>query len=561
MLGQLFYLIRSVFRALRNAIRGLYRAPDYVLIMLEDSYPELPDPPGPMWQRITTKPRTSLRELGQQFERMATDKRVKGVVLHIRPLQMSMAQLQTLRGFINNLKSQGKRVVAWSYSYQNASYYVASACDEILMLDGGTIYPLGLNSRLLFLADALKQIGVQFDGVQITPYKNAIDTFTRTEMSAETREMTNWLVDSVFGDFVEGIAIGRGTSPDGAIELINSTPLTDSKAVEKSAIDRVMSEEDLPAYLGSEERPAKIMPWEQADGVIKLPKLTPPGRYIAVVRVEGDIVDGRSQRPPMKPPILIPFATNNRAGDITVVQDARKVMRDPRVAAVVLYVDSGGGSATASEAMSAAFRNVAAKTPVVAYMGSVAASGGYYVSTPAQWVVAQPATFTGSIGVVYGKLVTGGLLDKLHINEESISRGDSIKLMDSEQPFTDEERAKVREYIEAVYELFMKRVSDARKKRIDEIDAIGGGRVWTGKQALEHGLIDELGDFNRALEKARELAGLNSRSPVREIHTEKSTLGPLAQPTAMMNYVIDGVRNLDQNILQISPITSLKIFK
>jgi len=237
------------------------------------------------------------------------------------------------------------------------------------------------------------------------------------------------------------------------------------------------------------------------------------------------------------------------------------VMRDPRVAAVVLYVDSGGGSATASEAMSAAFRNVAAKTPVVAYMGSVAASGGYYASTPAQWVVAQPATFTGSIGVVYGKLVTGGLLDKLHINKESISRGDSIKLMDSEQPFTDEERAKVREYIEAVYELFMKRVSDARKKRTDEIDAIGGGRVWTGKQALEHGLIDELGDFNRALEKARELAGLNSRSPVREIHTEKSTLGPLVQPTAMMNYVIDGVRNLDQNILQISPITSLKIFK
>ena len=556
MIGSILYVIGSVVRGIRNGLRRLRKSPDYVLFTLEGTYPELPDPAVPIWQRMTQKPQLSIKELGEQFKVVGDDPRVEGVILHLRPLNMSMSKLQTLRGFIQQLKASGKRVVAWSYSYQTDNYYVASAADEILMLEDGAISPLGLSYNFLYMADALKHVGLELDAIQITPYKTAPEAMIRNSMSDEAREMMSWMADSTYEELVDGISQGRKLAHDETLALIDNSPYIDTDAIESKVVDGLMSEEELPHYLGTSEKPANIKPWEQAEGILPLAPLKKPGKYVAVLRVEGDIVDGRSQRPAVKPPFGIPLVTNNRAGDISVVQDARKVLRDPRAAALVVYVDSGGGSATASEAMSAALRKVAEVKPVVVYMGSVAASGGYYASTPGQWVVAQPSTITGSIGVVWGKIINSGMLTKLNLNRESIRRGESMSLMNSDERFSDEERAKIRSYIDRVYEIFLGRVSDARKMTSEEVDAVGGGRVWTGKQALEHGLLDQLGDFETAITKARQLAGLGEAASVREVHVEKGTLAPVPHAAATLEYIFDGVKMLNRaQALYISPIT------
>ncbi len=554
-MGKLIYAIRWLFHALRNLFRRARRAPEYLLFVIEESYPELPVPLENWWQRLFAKSPLSLQELGEQFRIVAGDSRVKGVILHLRPLHMSMAQLQTLRDFIKELKAAGKRVIAWSYSYQQENYYVACAADQIIMMEGGSISPLGFKMSFYFLAESLERAGIKLDAIQITPYKTAPDIFMRKDMSDESRAMANWLVDSYYAQFIRAVAEGRKIGESQARDLIDKTPYVDTKAKELLVVDALLSEEELPAYLGSKERPARITPWEEAKRSLKLRPLKRPGRYVALLRIEGDIVDGRSQRPPIRPPLLIPFLTKERAGDLSVVQEARRVLRDRRAAALVVYVDSGGGSATASEAMSAALRQVAAVKPVVVCMGSVAGSGGYYISTPGQWIIAQPATITGSIGVVTGKIVNAGLLDKLHFHKENISRGKNATMQDAGHFYTEEERKLIFESIQRTYELFLERVCKSRKMTRDAVDSIGGGRVWTGLQACENGLVDEVGGLQRAFAKARELASLDERTPVRQILPQKETLPPLPQPTAMLNYAIAGLKYFNRaKVLLISSI-------
>lgn len=219
------------------------------------------------------------------------------------------------------------------------------------------------------------------------------------------------------------------------------------------------------------------------------------------------------------------------------------MLADKRAAAVVVYVDSGGGSATASEAMAAALGKITAKKPLVVAMGSVAASGGYYVATPARWIVAQPGTITGSIGVLNGKLVNAGLLAKLLFNRETISRGKHATLLSAERPFSEEEREALWRQIKRTYNVFLDRVAACRKMTREAVDAVGGGRVWTGRQALERGLVDELGGLEQALAKARQLGNLDGRAPVREVKVGKQRLAPApASSLALAHYVIQGLQ-------------------
>jgi len=261
--------------------------------------------------------------------------------------------------------------------------------------------------------------------------------------------------------------------------------------------------------------------------------------------VEGVIIDGRSQRPPGRPPGAVPFLFNPRAGDLSVVQQARKATADRRAAAVVLYVNSEGGSASASEAMASALEKLAAKKPLLAVMGPVAASGGHYVCTPAQWILAQPGTVTGSIGVLSGKVLAGGLWDKLLFRRESIGRGLHFDFDSGERPYSEEERHTLKEGIKRVYDVFLDRVITSRNMSVEAADAVGGGRVWTGRQAMERGLVDELGGLENALAKARQLAGLHPRARVREAdgNREQGT-PPLPDPASIIRYCIDGLNML-----------------
>jgi protease-4 len=318
--------------------------------------------------------------------------------------------------------------------------------------------------------------------------------------------------------------------------------MPDNKALELGVVDGLLSEEELPKYLGTDARPARLATWNVSSKVLRLPRPVRAGGYIAVIPIEGTIIDGNSGRPPVKPPMDIPFVTDPRAGDLTVVQAARRALRDKRAAGVVLYVNSRGGSASSSEAMRAALQKIDETKPLVVSMGPVAASGGYWVSTPGRHIFAQPSTVTGSIGVILGKIVTHDLLDRLFIGRTTVKRGEHTDIYTSESRFSKAERAILWDSITRIYDQFIDRVSESRDMTREQLDELGGGRVWTGRQALENGLIDEIGGLQAAIAKARQLSGLSASAPARLITVGKSQLVPVAQPAAMLEYAMEGAR-------------------
>jgi protease-4 len=542
MIAYLIYAIRMLFRSIGNLFRRLGRPPDYVIFKLEGEYPEVWDPPANFIQRRLRPPRISLQELAEQFRTIAGDPRVTGVVLHLRQLEMDQARLESLRDLLLELRSAGKRVVTWSTRYSMGTYFLACAADEILLQPGGEIAPLGLQRTYPYLAESLGRIGVKGDFIQISPYKSAADMFTRRNMSDEVREMSNWLMESSFEQIVKAVSSGRGISEQEARDLIDNTPCIDLKAVRIGALDGMISEEDLPKHLGKDDKPARLGTWEEANSRLLRPPLTRPGRYVALLTIEGTIIDGESGRPPIKPPFPMPILMEPRAGDLSVVQAARKALKDKRAAAVVLYVNSGGGSATASEAMRAALEKINNEKPLIVSMGPVAGSGGYWVSLPGRRILAQPGTITGSIGVLLGKIVLGGMLDRLSFGRETIHRGKHILIEDAEDVFSEDEREIVRQSLDRIYDMFLDHVSASREMAREAVDAIGKGRVWTGKQAVESGLVDELGGLDRALARAREIAGLHERAPVRMILPDKRMIPPMASPAEALNYALEGVR-------------------
>ena len=547
MIGYGIYLLRHIPWLLGNLRRRMRRPPDFILITLEGTYSELRAPRGSFLQRRLYSPRPALQELVQNLQAIKRDARIKGVVFHLAQPGLSLTQIQTLRDLIHEIRASGKRVVLWSSTYDAATYYLACAADEILMQPGGLATPMGVRTGFVFLAEALERMGVKADFVQVSPYKSAADALTRSSMSDEMREMVNWLIDSRYNEFIRGVAEGRGITEEDARDLVDQAPYTDLHAVDTGVVDKLVSAEDLPSHLGTNGKPARFAPWESVRNLVLRERPVPPGRFVALLRIEGDIMDGRSQRPPAAPPMPFPFLFNRRTGDLSVVQDARNVLADTRAAALVVYVDSRGGSATASEAMAAALARVATRIPVVASMGAVAGSGGYYVCTPTQWIVAQADTITGSIGVLTGKLISAGLLDRLHLGRETISRGFHATFFDAEKPFNDEERDIVTKMIRRVYDVFLERVATSRRLTLEEVDAVGGGRVWTGLQALEHGLVDEIGGLDKAAAKARELAGLHPRARIREVRPSRSPVAPspLPDPATIINYAREGLGMFD----------------
>jgi protease-4 len=508
--------------------RRLRRPAPWVGFLIEVPLSELPLPAGPRWQRFLGfgRPPLSLRELRQQVRQVASDPRVQGAVIHLRPLEMSAAAVEALREVITETRQRGKQVVCWAPAYSASTYAVACAADRVLLQPGGGIAPLGVARQYAFLGDALRWAGVEADFVQISPYKTAPDTLTRSGFTPEAREMAEWLADAAFSEQLDLIASGRGVGREAARALIDASPFTDTQALEARAIDAVTSEEELPARLGG-----AVQHWSEARRRLRLPRPRRPGRVVGLIRVEGLIVDGRSRRPPPLPPLPVPLVMAEQSGDLTVVRQARRFAGDRRVGAVVLWIDSGGGSATASEAMAAALRVLAGRKPLVAVMGSVAASGGYYVATPAARVFAQPSTLTGSIGVLAGKLSVGGLLQRLLLNLETVTRGEHASMYGPERPFREDEKARLKEAIERSYVLFLERVAASRGRTPDELDPIAGGRVWTGRQALERGLVDELGGFEKALAEARRLGGLAEESGLREARGGRET-PPMPQGAA-----------------------------
>jgi protease IV len=553
-------VVKNILRTL-NPFRALHRAAfalanwrrsfaklDYIVITLPQTMPALPERRTWLQRRIRGAPPVSLWELDRLFEQIAGDARPQGVVLHIRGFQMGLADLQTLRGSIVQLRQSGKRVICFAQMYDTASYYIASAGDEVILQPGGEVMTLGLRQEAVFLSDALDMVGVSFDVVAISPFKGALDQFSRSDISPEGREQLNWLLESRYQLIVDGIAEGRGITPDAVRAMIDSAPYLDDAALAAGYVDGVLTEEGLARRLNVKH----LIPLDRARRSLRRLWRKPSAQYVALLRVAGLMMPGESGAPPVNIPI--PFVGGERAGDLTVVRQVRNLMRNKQAAAVILYIDSGGGASMSAEAMTAALAELAQDRPLVVYMNNVAASGGYYIATPAQWIVAQPGTITGSIGVVSAKPVTRDLWEKLHVNRIEFVRGLNAALYSDAIPFTEQQRARVFESVTHIYNQFVAHVARSRKMSSEAVDAVGGGRVWTGAQANAHGLVDELGSLHAALDKARQLANLPDHAPLVMVQGKgkplTAQLVEQSNPAAALTYLRENIRALANGTTQ-----------
>lgn len=548
LISYIIYFLRSIFILAGNLLKKGLRPPDYVVFTLHGSYPDLPQPPEGILKHLTRPRIKSLTELEREFMLVAENSRVKGIILHLGSLSLSMAGIQSLRQMIKDLQNKGKEVITWATNYDTYSYYLATAGNRILLQKGGVIYTLGFAHRQLYMKKTLDWCGIELDVVRVSPYKSSLDGFIRSDMSGEVREMTNWLMDSYYQQFIRDISRDRGLEENQAHALIKQTPLFGEKAINTGAVDGVVNAEDLTEFLKVKRKSIRLANWDECKKTFSRPLPPPPGEYIAILRVEGNIIDGKSRRPPAQPPLPIPFLFNAQTGDLTFVQQARLVLRNRRVRAVLLYIDSGGGSAASSEAITSILQKIAAQKPLVALMGSIAGSGGYYVATPASYIVAQPATITGSIGVIAARIVNSHLLEKLLLNRETIRRGQKDLFASPEDPFTEQEREKAGEFINQIYDLFIKHVGESRSMSPEAVDRIGSGRVWTGEQALEHGLVDEMGGLKTALSKLRTLADLPQNIPLIEIPYPRRDLAPIQNATtAWIDHALDNLAQVQKS--------------
>ncbi len=535
----------TIFR-LRNWRRGRFKKMDYVLFRVPDSMPSLPEDRRFIQRVFLGTPSMSLREFDESLQWVADDPRTKGVILRFGTLDMASGDLHALRDSIQRFKDCGKRVICYAQLYDTATYFVACAADEILVQPAGQLFTLGLQQQVVYQKDALDFLGVKIEPIAITPYKSAYETLSQQTASPEARAQRDWLLNSRYEILLDAITSGRGLSRDDAKAFIDGAPYIAEEAHEQGFVDGVINEDFYANHLGVDH----IAPWDLARKKLLLKRKKRLRKKIAVLPIKGVIVSGESVTPPAQPPVNVPVVGEERAGDETIVKQARRLMNDDEVAAVVVYVDSRGGSAAASEAMASTLEQLAQKCPVIAYMHNYAASGGYYVTTAAHYIVAQPGTITGSIGVISAKPSTVDLYNKLKLNRIELTRGKNADLLSDALPLTDDHRAALRRGVESLYEVFLHRVATARKMDKEEVDKIGGGRVWTGQQAFQRKLVDKLGGMDVALAKAREMANLPEETPVEVVQTEDKRSLPqqaaaaASDPLAWVRYVETGIKTL-----------------
>lgn len=504
-----------------NWLHRRQRVPRFLLMTLSGVVTEIPPQrmrlPLPFASRLLPPDPPSVNGLRRQLEQIAYDPRVEGVVLKIE-CQASAATYQSLRRVLLDFRASGKRLIADAHSFGPFQYYLACACDQIIMPPSAEWGVVGLLRDYVFIKDALDALGVGAEVVNVSPYKSAFDQFSRTDFSAESRAQAEWLLDALYDELVRGISDGRRMSAEQARACIDEAPMSAGEALECGLIDAALYEDELEGWLApaapqpdeptrKRSRTARTLDlYDHARGALLQPYVQYTPRLIGVVRLEGTITEGKSQSLPL--PVPLPLVGNRFAGAESVAQALRRAADDEQIAAVVLYVDSGGGSALASDLIAREVRRVREVKPVVAYMAGVAASGGYYVAALAQHIVAQPLTITGSIGVITVKPNLERAEGKLRLHRTTLQRGAHAGLNSLAAPYRADEHAAVTASVQRIYDAFKRIVAEGRKLNVDELEPLCGGRVWTGAMARERGLVDELGDLRAALDKARDLAGM-----------------------------------------------------
>ncbi|MCW2862439.1 MAG: signal peptide peptidase SppA, type [Actinoallomurus sp.] len=462
--------------------------------------------------------RTHLRDVLGGLRRARTDPQVRALIVKIGGGRLGLAMAQELRDAVQAFRDSGKLAVAWAESFGETGrgtvpYYLATVFERIYMQPSGDLALTGVALEEPFFNEALGKIGVTPRFAKRHEYKTAANTFMERAYTPEHKEMSGRLVASAGEQVVAGVAAGRGLPEERVRELIDQAPLLGAEALEAGLVDRLAYRDevyaDVRAAVSDEKaRLRYVARYNRTQGLAKrLPR--PQQESIALIQGHGPIRLGRSGRSAMP-------GQGSSIGSDTVAAAFRAAVKDDKVKAIVFRVDSPGGSYVASDTI---WHEVVlarkADKPVIVSMGNVAASGGYFVAAPADVIVAQPGTLTGSIGVVVGKPVIGDLLGRLGIGLDSVEQGAHARMFAPTRDFTEEEWARVNTFLDRVYDDFVGKVADGRDLPRERVDSLARGRVWTGADAHERGLVDELGGLALALDLARKKAGLATDAPVR----------------------------------------------
>jgi protease IV len=443
-----------------------------------------------------------LRDVTDALDRASADDRVVGLIARLGNGQIGLAHAQELRDSIARVRAAGKRTLAFAESFgegrlATVDYYLATAFEEIHLQPHGDIHVSGMVARVPFLRGLLDRAGVIPDMDHRREYKAAKYTLTEKGFTDHHEEATRAVLEGQFEQMVSGIAAARNLPPDRVRQLIDHAPLLASEALEAGLIDRPSYRDE--AYHSALEAGRRLM---LVDAYLRRAgRPNRRGAKVALIHGTGSIHRGRSRFDPLSRGLSL--------GADDVAAAFRAAIDDRKVQAIVFRVDSPGGSAVASEVIRReTVRAREAGKPVVVSMGNVAGSGGYWISAAANRIVAQPGTVTGSIGVVAGKLATREAWHRVGVNWEELHLGQNATFGVPDDPYTDSERERLQASLDSIYEEFKSLVATGRSLDLAAVEQVAKGRIWTGAQALEHGLVDALGGIHRALELAREVAGI-----------------------------------------------------
>ena len=518
----LFFVIGlvAVIGAWMMVLRGP-SVPDNATLILRIGGELVETPPNDVLGQVTGGARAqTVRSYVEALRRAKDDPRIESVLIVPTPVQSAYwGKVQEIRDAVLDFKTSGKRISAYLEYAGEREYYLASAADRVYLVPTSSLDVAGIATYEVFLKGTLDKIGTQADFEKIGDYKTAPNQLTQTTFTPAHREMTESLTRDMYEQLVRGIAEARKKTVDEVRALIDQGPFLAGQAVSAGLVDTLAYEDQLDDH-GAVSKSGTVEGerYNRARGSLR----ARGAPRVAVVYVSGIINSGDGGFDPLNGAV---------AGSNQLVKAIRSARADDAVRAIVVRIDSPGGSSIASDVIwreLTVTKNEKPERPLVASMSDLAASGGYYVAMAAPHIVAQPATLTGSIGIYGGKFVTGGTFDKLGANIEEVVIGRNAGLESPKRPFNESERQKLRDQISAFYKGFVEKVAASRKMPVERVEQLAQGRVWTGSQARGHGLVDVLGGLDRAIALAKERAGISPDTTVEVVtYPPRRTLAEL----------------------------------
>jgi protease-4 len=513
-IGKVFVWLIAIFLAIEVvAITIAYlskRIPENTVLAMRLAGRIAEEPPQDALTELAFGPRTTVTDILEALDRARTDQRITGLVVRVGQPLMGLAKMQEIRQKIREFSQSGKFSVAYLEFATNRSYFLASACQTVILMPRSVLYVRGLMTSTTFYRGTLDKLGVHPDLYHIGDYKNAMNVYTEREYSPAHRRADQSLLEDFQRQFLHGLGEGRGLAPEEIERAISRGPFTSQEALAAKLVDRL-------GY-ADESRDLVEEKNKGSDNRLTLPeylrRTERKGRSkLAVIYATGTILPGHSSESPFGGPVL---------GSETMPEQFQRVRDDASVKAVILRVDSPGGAAFASEVIRREVEMTKREKPVVVSMSDVAASGGYWIAMGANKVLAEPGTITGSIGVVAGKFNLRGLYEKLGLSKDHLATTENSTMDWPFQDFTPTQRKALLKLMNETYRDFVQGVAEGRKMEVEAVEKVAQGRVWTGEQARERGLVDALGGLDAAIAAAKELAGIPMEEQVSLLYLPKA---------------------------------------